>query len=170
VTLKRAGRRVLTGALLGLPAALMAHTLVFHGAHQAGGSIHALLAVFAGAFGFAAALAVAVIALQRVRGIAPRFVPIFSGAVTWFGAIEFFERDAGVPIVLALLALALCSWFVQAVLRAFAATVIAVVCTLWSALAKLPEICSNAIALAAPPLQRPAYRFRVFSRPPPLLS
>jgi hypothetical protein len=153
-----------------LPAALLAHTLVFNGTHEAGGSIHALLYGLAGAFGFVAALPIVLFAMRRIRGVAPRLVPIFSGAVAWFAGIESFEHDRAVPITIALLALALCSWIVRTVLRAFAQTVVAVVCTLWCATANLPQLCSNAIELAAPVLQRPAYRFRIFSRPPPLLS
>jgi hypothetical protein len=170
VTLMRAGRRIVTGALLGLPAALLAHTLVFNGGHEAGGSMHALLFGLASGFAFLAALIVALVAMRRARDITPRFIPILAGAIAWFGAIEAFEGDRGVPIAMALLALALCSWIVRAVLRAFAHTVAAVICTLWSAFAKFPELCSSAIALAAPALQRPAYRFRIFSRPPPLHS
>lgn len=166
----RAGRRIVTGALLGLPAALLAHTLVFNGTHEAGGSAHALLYVLAGAFGFFAALAVALVATRRMREVAPRFLPILCGAMAWFAAIESFERDAAVPVGIALLALIVCSWIVRTVLRAFAQTVAAVVCTLWSAIAKLPRLCANAIELSAPVQQRPAYRFRIFSRPPPLLS
>ncbi len=166
----RAGRRIITGALLGLPAALLAHTFVFHGAHEAGGSLHAVFAALAGVFGFVAALAVAFIAIRTVRGARPRFIPILAGSLAWFGAMELFEHDHGVPVALALLALAACSWFVCAVLQAFAHTVAAVVSTLWSTLTKLPQLCSHAIALAAPALQRPAYRFRIFSRPPPALS
>jgi hypothetical protein len=105
-----------------------------------------------------------------MREVAPRFLPILCGACSWFAAIEAFERDRGVPVAVALLALTVCSWIVRAVLRAFSKTVIAVVCTLWCAIAKLPQICSSAIELATPALQRPAYRFRIFSRPPPLLS
>jgi hypothetical protein len=170
VTLMRTGRRIATGALLGLPAALLAHTLVFKSGHEAGGSMHALLFGLAGGIAFAAALAVALLALRTVRGVAPRFVPILAGSAAWFAAMEFIEHDRTVPIAVALFALAACSWFVRAVLRAFAQTVIAVVSTLWSTLTKFPELCSNAIALAAPALQRPAYRFRIFSRPPPLHS
>jgi hypothetical protein len=170
VTLLRTGRRILTGALLGLPAALFAHTLIFKGGHEAGGSIHGLLFGLASGFGFIAALAVALVAIRRVRGATPRFLPILCGAIAWFGAIEAFEADRSIPIALALFALVACSWLVRAVLRAFAHTVVAVVCTLWSAIAKVPQLCSNAIELAAPALHHPASRFRIFSRPPPLHS
>lgn len=170
MTLVRTGRRILTGALLGLPAALLAHTVVFHGEHQAGGSFHGLLAMLAGFFGFTAALTLALLAVRNLRGISPRFAPIFTGAIVWFGGIEFIERDAGVPVVVALLALIACAWLVQAVLRAFAHTVAAIVCTLWCMIAKLPQLRFHTIDLGAPALQRPAYRFRVFSRPPPLHS
>lgn len=163
-------RRVATGALLGLPAALLAHIFVFHGAHEAGGSMHALLAFAGGVFGFAAALVAAFIALRRLRDAAPRFLPVLSGAAAWFTTIEAFEHSRGVPVAFALLALIVCSWLVLTIVRAFAHTVVAVVATLWTALTKFPEICSSAIALAAPAQQRPAYRFRIFSRPPPSLS
>lgn len=164
------GRRIVTGALLGLPAALLAHTLVFHGAHEAGGSMHALLAAVAGVFGFVAALVAAFIALRTAKDLAPRFLPILSGAIAWFGAMEAFEHDRSVPIAVALVALAACAWLVRIILRAFMHTVVAVVATLWVALSKIPELCSHAIVLTAPALQRPAYRFRIFSRPPPALS
>lgn len=170
MTVLRTSRRIATGALLGLPAALLAHTLVFHGTHEAGGSMHALLTATAGAFGFLAALIAAVLALRSMRDASPRFVPIVSGATAWFTAIEGFEHSRGVPAALTLLALLVCSWLVQTILRAFMQTVAAVAATLWTATAKFPELHSNAIALAAPALQRPAYRFRIFSRPPPLFS
>jgi hypothetical protein len=163
-------RRIVTGALLGLPAALLAHTFAFHGAHEAGGSMHGLLAILASGFGSVATLIAAYVALRKMRSAGPRLLPIVLGATAWFAGIECFEHTRDVPVAITLLALIVCSWLVRVILGAFMQTVVAVVATLWTALTKLPELRSNAIVLAAPALQRPAYRFRIFSRPPPHFS
>lgn len=170
MNISRAARRVGAAALLGLPAALLAHTLVFGGEHAAGGSMHALLFGLAASFGFLTTLLVAIAATRSMRGAAPRLWPVLSGAVVWYGATELYEHAHAVPVLLSVLALVLASAIVHAVLRAFAHTIVAIACSLWSALAKPKSLCASAIALAMPALQRPAYRFRVFSRPPPVLS
>lgn len=166
----RAARRVGGGALLGLPAALLAHTLVFGGEHAVGGPMHALLFGLAASFGFLITLLVAIAAVRSMRGATPRFAAIFTGAALWFGGIELYEHGHGVPLLLSFLALLLASGIVRAVLRAFAHTVAIIAYALWSVLTKPKAICASAIVLATPAQQRPAYRFRVFSRPPPALS
>lgn len=168
--ISRTVRRVVTGALLGLPAALLAHTLAFGAQHTAGAGMHALFLGLASALAFAATLVVAVAAMRRVPGIAPKFAPILAGSALWFAAIEGSEQSHSVPVLVSALALVVASFIVRTLLRAFAETVVAFARALWYAQAERKPLCAHAIREATPAHYRPAYRFRVFSRPPPVLS
>lgn len=164
--MQRIRRKFATGALLGLPAALLAHFLVFGNAHAAGGSAHGALVDAACAFGFLAALAFAIAACRRIR-IAPSFTPIVLGAASWFAGVEFSEHQSAVPLLLSALAILLCSWLIRATVRAFAHVVVAILAAAWIPARRDRGSRRSGYARNTIVRMRPAYRFRIFSRPPP---
>jgi hypothetical protein len=95
---------------------------------------------------------------------------VFAGSAVWFGAIEFTESSHHLNFAIALAALAFTSWIVVAILRAFARTIVAIVQAVWYARSAAPRAARTLHAIAPPVASNPAYRFRVFSRPPPLFS
>lgn len=160
-------RRAAAGTLLGLPAALLAHALTFGHDHAAGGRLHALFLDLAGSFGFFATLVIAVSASRRLRLAPSNVLWIAVPAIAWFSGIEAGEARHGIPHALSLLAILAASWLVRAIVRAFAQTLVAVIVSLWSRVrAAQPPIQCAPRNLSLPAL-RPAYRFRIFSRPPP---
>lgn len=166
----RATRTIVGGSLLGLPAALLAHALVFGGEHAAGGGTHALLFGLAAAFGFVATLFAAVAAARKFHVVAPRSICIAPGAALWFAGIEISEHTHTVPVALSALAILSASLIVRAVLYAFTHTVAAVAAALLCTTTKRRGLRVPAFARELPRRISPAYRFRVFSRPPPVFS
>lgn len=160
-------RRAAAGTLLGLPAALLAHALTFGHDHAAGGRLHALFLELAGGFGFLATLAIAINASRRMRHAPANLLWIAAPATAWFSVIELGEARHGIPRALSLLAILAASWLVRAIVRAFAHTLVAVVASLWSRVRAAQARAHRAPRTMRPPALRPAYRFRIFSRPPP---
>lgn len=160
-------RRAAAGTLLGLPAALLAHTLTFGHGHAAGGRLHPLFLELAGGFAFLATLAIAIRASRRMRHTPANLLWIAVPAAGWFSGIEAGEAHHGIPRALSLLTILLAAWLVRAIVRAFAHTIVAVVASLWSRLREVRACVHRAELQRCLPALRPAYRFRVFSRPPP---
>lgn len=157
-------------ALVGLPAALLAHALVFGSAHAAGGSLHSVLLDLAGAF---SALGIAIVALRArcsPRDIVPGTLPIAAAGALWFGAIEVGEHSHSVPIVVAILALLFAAWIVHAVLSAFAHTVYTIAVLLGTPLVRGQRRVTQRFEPTALHARNHAHVFRLFSRPPPALS
>lgn len=163
-------RRALGGALLGLPAALLAHTLAFRGDHAAGGSAHSLFLELASAFAFLVTLLVAICAAKNIKRATLRLPWVLAGSVLWFAAIEGREGHHGVPVLLVAIALLFASWIVRAIVRAFEHTAIAVLAALWSVVLPAPCLASSAVRHATPRALSAAHRFRMYSRPPPRRS
>ena len=163
-------RRLAGGGLLGLPAALLAHQLVFGGSHEAAGALHALAMELGGGCAFLATLLLVIGAARYLRSVVPGLPVVLAGAAAWFAAIELCERAHNVPIVFAIAALLLASWIVRAIASAFAQTVVAIVTALWSALRFFVKPHSARALRWAPSIEIAAHRLRLFSRPPPLAS
>lgn len=168
--MRRGAHKIVAGALLGLPAALLAHILVFGHEHAAGGSMDGALVQMAVGFGFLSALVVAIGASRVIRAVVPRMSTVLAGSTLWFTAIEFTEAQHHLSPAIAIAALALASWIVVSILRAFAHTIVAIVQAVWHARRGAPRTLHAALSLLAPVPANAAHRFRIFSRPPPLLS
>jgi len=160
-------RKAAAGVLLALPAALLAHAIAFGHDHAAGGRLHALFLELAGVSGFFATLAIAVRAQRRMRLTRASVLWIAVPAVAWFSGIEAVEARHGIPHALSLAAIFAASWLVRAIVRAFAQTLVAVAALLWSRVRAPQFRAQRASRNAWLPALRPAYRFRIFSRPPP---
>lgn len=168
--------------ILGLLAALVAHTAIFGGDHAMGGAYHALLLQIALGGGlsllvFFAALAWGEpggaadgsIVAARLRERLPRAAAVLAAAAAWYAAAEGIEpHHAGPSPVLALLAVAAASWIVLrfsgAAVRALAAAVLAILGVSFA-----PRAPSWARRPSPPPfLRRPLCVRRRFARPPPI--
>lgn len=164
------GRKFWSAALLGLPAALFAHVLVFGGEHTLGGSAHAWLLELGGSFAFLGTLLAAIGAVRSRPSLVPQFGSILTGAAVWFAFIELGERTHGIPIAAVIAALAFAAWIVRAVLLAFARTIAAVAAILQLVLRAANPTVAAPIKRAVPRALPRAHRLRLFSRPPPLFS
>lgn len=162
-------RRFGSAVLLGLPAALFAHVLVFGSDHVVGGSMHAAVLELGGVFAFLTALMAASAAVRSRCAAAPRFLTIVAGAAAWFAAIELCERSHGTPFLLTALAIVFASWLVRAILLAFAQTVAAIAVILAGVRVRAPRIAFAHRANIVLP-RSAAHRLRLFSRPPPVFS
>ena len=158
-----------SAALLGLPAALFAHALLFGNEHTLAGSLHGPALEAGMLFGFLAALLAAIGAVRNRRACSPGFADIASGAAIWFSLIELCERSHEIPVLLAAAAILFASWVVRAVLLAFRRTIVAIAAILHEALS--PHGVGIVTARSAQPIaQSFAIRFRLFSRPPPVFA
>ncbi len=166
----RLGRKIWTAALLGLPAALFAHVIVFGGEHTLGGSAHSWLLEFGGVFAFLGTLVAAIGAVRRSTAVVPKFAPILTGAAGWFGIIELCESAHGIPIAAVIAALVFAAWIVRAVLSAFAHTVAAIAAILQLYLRAAKPPAPALIKRAVPRAHSCVHRLRLFSRPPPLFA
>jgi hypothetical protein len=135
----------LPGALaLGIPTAILGHTLLFGGSHQLGGSLHELFLDVALAACAIVAVLFAVVALSgasgastgsvlaaRLGGYMPGLWSVLASSALWYGAIEAAEPEHQMPpvlLVLALLTVAalLICFTADALRRAIASIVLAV--------------------------------------------
>jgi hypothetical protein len=158
-------RRWLTAALLGLPAALTAHALLFGNQHAAGGSLHGP------ALAAAIVAAVFVIAV-RFRERSGRFEVLAVSTAGWFALLELSEHPHGVAVVPAVIALLAAAILVRATVH-FAASSLRAIAVALSGVQVLRADSRPSITLrreGPAHLQITAHRYALFSRPPPLLS
>jgi hypothetical protein len=162
-------RRFGISALLGLPAALVAHTLVFGQTHAVAGSFHGLAVGVGAGFALLAALLAGIAAARHTRADAPHVVITALTAIGWLAALEATESPHGIPVLLCLLALALATAIVATATRACAQTIAAIVsffgvrttarAALFAGHARFVVCRRHTIGEIA-----------IFSRPPPALS
>ncbi len=164
-----AARNAGVSLLLGLPAALLAHTLVFGAEHTVGGSLHSASLGLAFGFAFAGSLWAAVGAVRRLHCL-PRFVPLAFSAAAWLAALEALESPHAIPLLLCLVTVAVAASVVTVVLRAFALTVSTVASLLSSPVRRSPSAFFADFISRRPAVRRTIVRFALFSRPPPALS
>lgn len=172
--------RALAAVLLGLPAALVAHALVFGSDHAVAGALQsALFGAGTLAFVFAAFVHMTngaqqgSIAAARINRLVPNLALLLGSSGAWFAVFELCEAPhAHAPLAIALALGAACiavRWTVQLFSRALASVGFAIlhafIRTPFHPAAPLRRV------LAAPmPLFALAYSERLFSRPPPALS
>jgi hypothetical protein len=174
--------REFPGALiLGLLAALVAHTAIFGGDHAMGGAYHALLLQVALCGGLSLLVFFAALALgesggaadgsivaERLRERLPGIAAVLVAAAAWYAIAEGIEpHHAGPSPLFALLVLAAVSWivlrFAGAAVRALAAVVLTIL-----GLSFAPRAPSWTRRSAHRPfLRRPLFTRRRFARPPP---
>lgn len=163
-------RRFGISALLGLPAALLAHTLVFGDSHVVGGSFHAYALEGSAVFAVLAALLASVAAVRGSRCWTPHVGGTALAAGAWLAALELRESPHAIPVALCLFALAAAAAILAAVVHAFARAVVTVA-QFFDAYAKLESVSFVAAFSARIANRRRALRdFTLFSRPPPALS
>lgn len=166
----RIARSYGVSALLGLPAALLAHTLVFGQAHAIAGSFH-VAALAAGAASLAvAALLGAFAAVRREKSVAPHMLGMALSATAWLAALEAGESRHAIPTLFCLLAVAAAVWIVALLSQAYTQTV-STIATLFLA----RDITHSSAFIARfdggrVPRNHTFSCFTLFSRPPPALS
>lgn len=157
-------------ALLGLPAAFLAHTLVFGQAHAIAGPFH-ILALAAGAASLiAAALLGAFAALRRTGSISPHLLGTALSATAWLAALEAGETRHAIPTLLCLLALTAAAWIVAVLSSAYAHTVSAIAELFVSRTPASQHSFFHLFDADALPRRRTLRHLSLFSRPPPALS
>lgn len=157
-------------ALLGLPAAFLAHTFVFGQAHTIAGSFHVLALAAVAASLFAAALFATCAALRRSQSVSPHLLGTALSATAWLAAVEAGEARHAIPTLLCLLAIAAAVWIVSALSRAYSHSVCAVATLFVRRTAAPRDLVIELFTAAALPRLRARARFELFSRPPPVLS
>lgn len=158
-------RRIAAAALLGLPAALTAHALLFGHDHQAGGSLHglALASSLVAAF-FAVAI--------RLRVSAGRFPSVTLAGAAWFAVIELCEHPHAISILPAALALIVAAVLTRVAVFFATSSIRAIA----GALRGVQVRRGNDGPVIALRRETPAHLtitahpYALFSRPPPLLS
>jgi hypothetical protein len=169
----------LAAALLGLPAALLAHGLVFGGEHAVGGALQSaalsagVLVLLVAAALHSRTAAQGTIMASRLRSRRPGAVPLFVFSAVWFALLEACESPHHLPIAVIAAALCLACMAVRGVLgplgRAIALASIAIA----GAVAIRPARSCPIVPRRHPspqPVRALAHAARIFSRPPPLFS
>jgi hypothetical protein len=156
-------------ALLGLPAALLAHVLLFGNEHTLAGSLHGAALSLGTSFAFFATLLAAVAAVRRWKSPRIHLLAMTGGAAAWFAGIELCEQSHAVSFLAAAVAVAFASWLVRVVLLAFAQTFAAIVAVLTGVFSPAPRQASRAPYTCAPS-RSTAHTLRLFSRPPPAFA
>jgi len=174
----------LAGALaLGLPAAVLAHMVVFGGAHEAGGRFHSLVlegvslgvALFAIALGASAAAAAkftaeGTIVAARLRQYMPSMLALLASTAGWYETVEGLERASLSPPAFAVIAIACAAALLFILANALLASVAhaAVAILRWPSPQDLARYCVR--FNAAPVVVRTSRLYaRRFARPPPSL-
>lgn len=167
--MKHSWARLITAPLLGLPAALLAHAVVFGHGHVAGGSLHGIVLALAGSLAFFGLLISATALLRRIPGATPGIASIAACSALWLTAIERAEQPHALPILTMAAALLLAA----AAVRLFATVFSRIVCAIAAIIAapfrnRLPRALFLR-ADAIPRARSAALLFYLFSRPPPAL-
>ncbi len=165
--------------LLGLPAALVAHALVFGGEHAVGGALQSA-ALAAGALVLLLALALhsrdavqGSVLASRLRSQMPSLIALLLCAGAWFAALELCESPHAIPLLAVAGAVAAACILLRAGITLFSRVIanaaIAIIHALECTYAQ--ELClACAIRIAPRPVRTLAHAIRLFSRPPPVLS
>jgi hypothetical protein len=155
-------------ALLGLPAAIAAHSAIFGGAHLLGGADHAMVWALCAAFAGIAVTAAIVSAAKRARANVPSATELLAGTAGWFCAIELCEQPHAVPVLQAVALLCIAALAIGIVWRGFTRTAEIVVSELSHNLRiAVRELASQVYASVRPIAVAHAPSYRLFSRPPP---
>ncbi|HET7813391.1 MAG TPA: hypothetical protein VFL13_03375 [Candidatus Baltobacteraceae bacterium] len=172
--------RALAAVLLGLPAALVAHALVFGGDHAVAGALQSgLCGAGALAFAFAALvhtgkrLQQGSVAAARLRLLLPNLALLLGSSGAWFALFEFCESPhAHAPVAIAA-ALALACVAIRSIVFVLTRALASVGFALLQAVSLAPSFTATPLRRmqrAPMPLFALAYSERLFSRPPPALS
>jgi hypothetical protein len=166
----RGVRRIFVSALLGLPAALLAHALAFGQAHVLGGTLHSFAVQGAAGFALIAAIVASLAIARGERWDAPHAGAVAIAASAWLTLIELAEAPHAVPLLLCVLAILAATAIVSSVAAGYTHAVAAVV-HVFGAHAKIdaPRF-AFAFSSEAPSRRRTLPEFRLFSRPPPAFS
>ncbi|HET9393567.1 MAG TPA: hypothetical protein VFO29_08650 [Candidatus Rubrimentiphilum sp.] len=169
---QKAGRIVALSALLGLPAAVLAHAGIFGRAHVLGGGSHALFwalwIAFAGA-AVASALIPAFLNARFKSTLAPPLAALLTSTASWFAVIELREQPHAIPVLPAMIALGLAAWIVGVAWRGLARAAAEIALELVQILRAASEPRAFAgIGIAVPTIAAHAHAHRLFSRPPPV--
>jgi hypothetical protein len=169
--------------MLGVPTAILAHTLLFGQSHQLGGSLHGLFFAGGVAACVIAALVVAILAVAgsrttptgsllafRLSSWLPGVVSLAGSTLFWYALIESAEKPhvAAAPMLLLIATVVLCALGLRTVARGVIAAIASVAISVrlaafavrsFSFVPAFPEaICAFAGRIAAR---------RLFARPPP---
>ena len=169
---QKAARIVALSALLGLPAAVLAHAGIFGRAHVLGGGSHSAfwaLWIACAGLAVAGALVPAVLNPRRKSTLAPSLVTLIASTAGWFALIEVREQPHAIPILPAMIALGLAAWIVGVAWRGVARAAAAIALEFVQMLRVVSEPRAFAgIGVAVPTIATYAHAHRLFSRPPPL--
>ena len=153
-------------ALLGLPAAILAHGAIFGASHLLGGNSNAVVWELCAAFGGCAIIAA--IAAKRVRACLPSAAELLLSTAIWFTSIELREQPHAIPMVQALALLCLAALVIGIAWRGFTRTAEIIVSELSHNLRVAAlETGAQLYGSAEPLAVAFAPSYRLFSRPPP---
>lgn len=171
VTQKR-GRIVALSALLGLPAAVLAHAAIFGHGHVLGGESHALFWaswIACAGLAVAAALVPAFINARFQSTLAPSLATLIAGTAGWFALIELREQPHAIPVLPTLAVIASAAWIAGVAWRGLARAAAAIAFEFVQMLRVVSEPRAFAgIGVAVPAVAAHAHAHRLFSRPPPV--
>lgn len=166
----RTARNAFVSALLGLPAALLAHTFVFGTSHAIGGWLHPLAIQLGAGFAAVAAVALGVAAARGNRDASLSGGALFLASSAWFATFESTESAHAIPVLLCALAIAVAGAICALAVSAYTRTVRAIV-ECFSTCARFTASSFHSHFSAGAFNQRRSFTgFSLFSRPPPALS
>jgi hypothetical protein len=165
-----AARNAVVSALLGLPAALLAHTFVFGSSHAFGGWLHPFAVQLGAGFATTAAVLLGLAAARGNRNASLSAGTLLLAAAAWFATFEFTESAHAIPVLLCALAIAIAGAICALAVSAYTHTVRAIA----GCFSTRVRFTSRAFHLAfsgdAFNRRRTFDGFALFSRPPPVLS
>jgi hypothetical protein len=166
----RAARNAIVSALLGLPAAFLAHTFVFGSSHAFGGWLHPLAVQLGAGFATLVAVMLGLAAARGNRSASLSARTLFLAASAWFATFELTESAHAIPVLLCALAIAVAGAICALTVSAYTQTVRAIaVC--FSTCARVPSRAFHLAFSGGAFNQRRSFDgFALFSRPPPVLS
>ncbi len=162
-------RTIAVSVLLGLPAAILAHAAVFHGAHNAGGAMHGtLVLVSIVCAALAAACALAPASWPRLGISTPPIAGIIASAATWFAFMEMRESPHTVALLPCLVAICLAAWILMIAWRGFARIAAGPACQFFARLRPPFQRYATIFRRAVRAFGSLSPAYRLFSRPPPV--
>ena len=155
-------------ALLGLPAAVLAHAEIFGGRHLLGGGSHALVWALCAASSVAAIVAGSRMAAERIRAHVPSAAQLLLSAGSWFVAIELCEQPHAIPLAQAVALLCAAALAIGITWRCFTRAAEFIASELSHKLGvAVRDAVAQLYASAEPIAVAHAPSYRLFSRPPP---
>lgn len=166
----RAASRMAVSTLLGLPAALVSHAVIFGNAHAAGGNLHAASAYAAYIFALCAAFFAGAAAVRRNPCWRPHIAGITVAAAAWLALLEVRESPHATPALLCVFAVVAVSALFAVLSQTFTVALAAVAQAFQRRAVDATRQIVQHFSRLAQLYTSTCLHFALFSRPPPALS